>query len=103
MRLIDADALMEIYMDRLSLVADRYSPDSSECGILSGAMKLLDKQPTIEPERKTGEWIPHKSIFGGLGERVYTCDQCGHNIGFHMENYCPNCGADKRGEQDESD
>lgn len=50
MRLIDADALMEIYMDRLSLVADRYSPDSSECGILAGAMKLLDEQPTIEPE-----------------------------------------------------
>ena len=50
---------------------------------------------------KTGKWIPHKSIFGGLGERVYTCDQCGYNIGFHTENFCPECGAKmQRGEQD---
>lgn len=53
----------------------------------------IDAMPTIEPERKTGKWIPHKSVFGGLGELVYTCDQCGYNIGFHKENFCPNCGA----------
>ena len=51
-------------------------------------------------ERPKGEWIPHKSIFGGLGERVYTCNQCGYNIGFHIENFCPDCGADMRGEKD---
>ena len=53
MRLIDADALMETYADRMSVVADRYSPDSSECGILCGAMKLLSIQPTIEPDPDT--------------------------------------------------
>ena len=53
-RMIDGDALMELYADRLTAVAERYSPDSSECGILSGAMKLLEIQPTVE-ERK---WIP---------------------------------------------
>ena len=47
-RLIDADALMEIYADRMSAVAERYSIGSSECGILAGAMKLLETQPTIE-------------------------------------------------------
>ena len=40
-RLIDADRLMRIYEDRLEKVADRYGVDSSEAGILSGAMKLL--------------------------------------------------------------
>lgn len=62
----------------------------------------LKKLPSAQPERKKGEWIPHKSIFGGLGERVYTCDQCSYNIGFHTENFCPNCGADMReeGEQE---
>jgi hypothetical protein len=53
MRAIDADALMETYADRMSVVADRYSPDSSECGILCGAMKLLSIQPTIEPDPDT--------------------------------------------------
>lgn len=56
MRLIDADALMDLYANRLELLAERYCPDSSECGVLAGAMKLLEAQPTIE-ERKT-EWIP---------------------------------------------
>jgi len=50
----------------------------------------------IQPETATqnvGEWIPHRSVFGGLGEKVYTCDKCGYNIGFQQENYCPNCGV----------
>ena len=40
-RLIDADRLMRVYKDRLEKVIDRYGVDSSERGILSGAMKLL--------------------------------------------------------------
>jgi len=56
---------------------------------------------SAEPERKKGRWIPHKSIFGGPDEKVYECNQCGYNIGFHTENFCPNCGTDMRGEQDE--
>ena len=45
--LVDRGELMDTYVDRLTAVAERYSPDSSECGILSGAMKLLAIQPTI--------------------------------------------------------
>lgn len=40
-RLIDADRLMRVYEDRLEKVINRYGVDSSERGILSGAMKLL--------------------------------------------------------------
>ena len=61
---------------------DRYNYDYNE---------KPDWCPLEEP--KTGKWIPHKSVFGGLGERVYTCDQCGYNIGFHVENFCPGCGS----------
>lgn len=50
-KLIDADRLMRVYEDRLEKVADRYGVDSSEAGILSGAMKLLmDQDVTIEVE-----------------------------------------------------
>lgn len=45
--LVDRGGLIDIYADRLTAVAERYSPDSSECGILSGAMKLLAIQPTV--------------------------------------------------------
>ena len=57
-RLIDADALLELYADRLEKLEERYGVHSSECGVLAGAMKLLEIQPTIEPERKKGRWIP---------------------------------------------
>ena len=48
MRLIDADKLREIYMNRFYLIVDRYGADSSASGVLMGAIKLLDIQDTIE-------------------------------------------------------
>ena len=52
----------------------------------------IKAMPSVTPQ-KTGKWIPHESVFGGPGEKVYTCDQCGYNIGFHVENFCPRCGS----------
>ena len=86
MRLIDADALIEF-------CAERWIPLNIDA---------VNMQPTIQPERVEGEWIPHKSKFGGLREKVYTCDKCGYNIGFRRENYCPNCGAKMKGAEHET-
>ena len=55
MRLIDADALAEIFANRMELIAERYGIDSSEAGILSGAYKLLESMPTITTDQ---HWIP---------------------------------------------
>lgn len=46
-RLVDADKLMAVFSDRLERVVGRYGIDSSEAGILSGAMKLLESQMAI--------------------------------------------------------
>jgi len=40
---------MDIYANRLKLLEMRYGVDSTECGVLAGAMKLLETQPTIKP------------------------------------------------------
>lgn len=96
-RLIDADALMKIYRDRVDKVIDRYGFHSSEHGILSGAMKLLEEQPTIE-ERKTGKWIAIKK--GELGYSVgdFRCTACEQPCPcYHLTPYCPNCGAKMEG------
>ena len=45
--------------------------------------------PSIEPERKKGEWINHKNY-----DECSKC-HCFTYVGF---NYCPHCGADMRGE-----
>ena len=54
MRLIDADALIEIFEDRLEKLRTRYGNYSGESGVCAGAIHLVQEQPTIEPER----WIP---------------------------------------------
>lgn len=71
---------------------------------------VIDEQPTIE-ERKTGRWIPR---YDRPKQEVFICSECG---GFAYSRwtgsrktpkknwckyrFCPNCGADMRGEQDE--
>lgn len=63
------------------------------------ACKMYEKK---QPKRKTGHWI--KTARWG---RVYKCNRCGNfldfdgvNVGRGSTNFCPNCGADMRGEQD---
>ena len=58
--------------------------------------------PPAQPERKKGKWVK----IGHWG-RSYKCNQCGNyldfdgvNAGRGSANFCPNCGADMRGEQD---
>ncbi len=67
--------------------------------------------PSAEPERKSGEWIIRDNP--GTGWYRVTCSECGEDftsviqvIGFFPDakviwNYCPNCGADMRGGNDE--
>jgi len=92
------------------------------------ALRILDTIPTIgdqvdalemaiealeQPERKKGRWI-HEKI-NSYTSRIY-CSECGNAApsrcvsddyyGVHMHGeinktkFCPNCGADMRGEQD---
>ena len=62
---------------------------------------MLEKLPSAQLERKKGEWIPVTNGRGG-----FECDQC-HNYAPSYQDgvewlsgFCPNCGADMRGEQD---
>ena len=47
MRLIDADKLREIYSDKIPVILERYGFRTG-MGILLGAIKLLDEQPTVD-------------------------------------------------------
>jgi hypothetical protein len=85
-RPIDADALLAEY-DRLHE------------GPPGKARTLIENAPTIEPERKKGEWIN--------GGRIIRCSKCGTGYaavkGMKSAltyNFCPNCGADMMGERD---
>ena len=67
----------------------------------------IDDQPTVEPERKKGKWLPDNNNFYGMR---FVCSACKESetvptIGFTkyipIWDYCPNCGADMRGENDD--
>ena len=60
--------------------------------------------PSAQPERKKGEWIYKNDL------KQFFCNQCGepsltdddvYIYDMPFPNFCPNCGADMRGEKDE--
>ena len=57
-------------------------------------MEWIDNQPTIEPPRMRGRWIPQ-----GWNDTYCKCSCCDavYVTAEIPYNYCPNCGADMRG------
>ena len=85
MRLIDADALIE-----------RWTANGDyENGIYDGAfiIKTFEEAPTIKP-RPRGKWIRKHNVHGA----VY-CSLCDYELHTNDTNFCPNCGADMREEE----
>ena len=67
------------------------------CEMLVDALMGLEKLPSVTPKRKTGRWLDNYQ-YG------YKCSECGAYLeidcGDAEMNFCPNCGADMRGEQE---
>ena len=90
MRAIDADSLLYNLEGTMAV---------SPTGYIHGdtIVDMIGDAPTIEPERKTGKWIPVTNGRGG-----FECDQC-HNYAPSYQDgvewlsgFCPNCGAEMR-------
>jgi hypothetical protein len=110
MRLIDADALKELILKERDAipktVVERYSfgaeiPNShgnSMRGGIRKALRCMEQTPTIDPKslRPKGRWV--HDIYN-----VFACSECLMRDCMSpkkLKNYCPNCGADMRGEDD---
>lgn len=79
----------------------------------------LEQMPSAQPERIRGRWVPitesdcsgYDPVLAGYEDPVvgYVCSVCGDGqekevMGVPLWNFCPNCGADMRGEElDETD
>jgi hypothetical protein len=67
-----------------------------------GIIEYINDVPTVQPERKTGRWLPDNTDYY---RTRFICSVCGESeevptMGFGyapMWGYCPNCGADNRG------
>ena len=90
-------------------VIDTYMNKSVELHYLptsDGIKKLISILPSVQPERKTGRWIPDNTDYY---RTKFICSVCGESeevptTGFGygtMWDYCPNCGAKMDGERKE--
>jgi hypothetical protein len=86
MRPIDGDALI-VAIERMM----KHQIDADDI------CEMIQNFPTIEPEREKGKWI--KLYRGTIAEGLH-CSVCGKH-GYRSD-FCPNCGADMRGGEDEA-
>lgn len=93
MRCIDADALLE------ELNASHFpGAPYVDAGISIAIGKVCDA-PTIEPERKKGEWETGiiKDVCG-YNHAIYACSACGKMSDDEFD-FCPHCGSFNRGDK----
>ena len=98
------DALKKIMFTHLFECGEYIGEDTREVSIMNAekALDVIETLPSAEPEQKKGEWL-HKP--NEYDDDTYECSRCGEPWtlieGTPKENnmnYCPNCGADMRGE-----
>ena len=96
-RLIDADALSRV----VKLAWDTSDSEDFEKSVFIA----IATAPTIE--RKKGKWNVY---YHGETDFSYSCNQCGYSAPYGQYGgeysqkkwrFCPNCGADMRGGQNE--
>ena len=92
MALIDRDALIEYMMPYLHN-EDELQPADVIADIR--VQPVIDAKPVVR-----GEWIEEPYLLGVTRR----CNVCGENYGMPhgVFNYCPNCGADMRGDTNAS-
>ena len=77
-------------------------------GMITAIGIACEKELSIEPERKTGKWEERKVSSEKVIDEWQSarCSECGkyhttpYMYYFDSFSFCPNCGADMRGEQE---
>ena len=99
--------MAEYIAKKLAIELMHQSSYLSDGDLLEVNGNLAKARIEAEPAADVVPVVHGKWIKVGVWGRVYRCSQCGNfldfdavNAGRGDANFCPNCGADMRGEQD---
>jgi len=107
--LIDREEVLDQYEKICVLCGNKKKHNAIMCKAcyLDDAISIVEDIPSAEPEPKKGKWI-EKDVFETKGQieewQSAKCSVCGkyhttpYMYYFDDYPYCPNCGADMRGE-----
>ena len=97
MRLIDADALIEVLKDSIDNYGDVTGTWAS---MMPDICAIVREMPEAGENDKRGRWI--KGFYpGSLAPGHDTCSYCGYAHMYGRDHaYCPNCGAGMDGENE---
>ena len=93
------DARRGLHQQCESLFRDKMVADQIYWYLCDG----LEECEEVEPERKKGKW--HQRFYSQI--EMMVCSECGEEFSYDAEtgvrdyNFCPNCGADMRGKEEE--
>lgn len=93
MRLIDAEELLPKIINWREALAESFGKDDEYVKCLGEVIEIIEDAPTIE-EQKAKWYLRDTTRYGGL---PYICPVCKKAFE-SMHNFCPNCGADMRGD-----
>lgn len=98
---IELDSLRQRFFDVVSKA-------ESDCLHIDSIVDIIKNEPTADVrENVHGEWLPVLDRYGKQdGDELYAplskCSKCGVSvIAGEYANFCPNCGADMRGADNE--
>ena len=95
-RLIDANTLKERLNDLEAQGGHKYYRQGMNDALHDIMPNVIDDLPTVDAvEVVHGRWIDAREYCGD-----FMCSKCDALYGTNKFNYCPNCGADMRGEED---
>ena len=94
MRLIDGDALIEKFNEKVDMAECLIDARTAErFATFCALADAVEEMPTVDAvEVVHGRWIEQEKYTFGL---MYDCSICDNRIldNGHSWNYCPNCGA----------
>lgn len=92
--MIDVRRLIDAY----ALIAEMHNVILEDGEDRRTFYEVIERQPTIEPERKKGKWIEYNAT----GKKQWMCSECcAEEKNPKVARFCYWCGADMRGEDDD--